>query len=39
MTTTHPSPLVEGPYIYDLPVTSVLWGIAVENFKTLPTDL
>ena len=39
MTTTHPSPLVEGPYAtYDLPTTSILWAAAMVNFKTSPTD-
>ena len=39
MATTHPSPLVEGPYAtYDFPVTSILWAAVVVNFKTSTTD-
>ena len=34
MTTTHPSPLVEGPYAtYDLPTISILWATAAVNFN------
>ena len=34
MTTAHPSPLVEGPYAtYDLPMTSVLWVVAMVNSR------
>ena len=37
MTTTHPPPLVEGPYAtYDLATTSILWAAAMVNFKTSP---
>ena len=39
MTTTHPSPFVEGPSTYDLLMTLMLWVVAMMNFKTLPTDL
>ena len=39
MATTHPFPLVEGPYtIYDLPMTSILLAAAKVLFKTSPTD-
>ena len=38
MTTTYPSPLVEGPYAtYNL-LTSILWVTAMVNFKTSSTD-
>ena len=39
MTTTHPSPLVAGPYAtYDSPTISIKWAAAMEDFKTPPTD-
>ena len=39
MTTTFPSPLVAGPYAtYDSPTTSIKWAVAMEDFKTPPTD-
>ena len=39
-TTTHQSPLLEGPSAaYDLLTTSFLWAEAMVNFKTSPTDM
>ena len=40
MTTTHPSPLVEGPYAtHDLPTTSILWAAANGDLQDLTNRL